>query len=200
MSKTVNDFIGYQEGDVITLSDIQTQQEYNESEVDFIITSTRIYQEPEKAFTYTGYIASYKEGTSDEKQIMLLIRQIGDNFDLRVFFLDSDGPSEDFEALFNDSEEEDLLERIEATLYFDDGDLSVTWDRQGQTNFGIEAIYSDSEETMLKSIAEYFTNDETHGNPHCFIEWTGDREGGYVEIWYGCDIREDDVEIFQRKE
>lgn len=200
MPKTVNDFIGYQEGDVITLSDIQTQQEYGESEVDFIITSTRVYQEPEKAFVYTGYIASYKQNTPDEKQIMLLIRQIEDNFDLRVFFLDSDGPSEDFEPLFNDLEEEDLLERIEATLFFDDGDLSVTWDRQGQTNFGIEAIYSDSEEPMLKSIAEYFTNDETHGNPHCFIEWTGDREGGYVEVWYGCDIREDDVEIFQRKE
>ena len=48
-----------------------------------------------------------------------------------------------------------------------------------------------------KTLAEYFTNDDTRGNPHCFVEWTGDAETGYMEIWYGCEIENTDIEVFK---
>jgi hypothetical protein len=195
----VNDFLGYGTGDIITLSDIQTQKEFNKMEVDFKIIETREYKHPENVFVYTAYIATYQSSPDEEEQqIMLLIRQVGDDFDLHVYFMDNDGPSESFEDLFVE-DEDDLVDRFEVDISFDDESVEVTWDRQGNTNFGIECSSSESEEENVKTIAEYFTNDDTHGNPHCLVEWTGDKEGGYIEIWYGCEIRESDIEMFHTK-
>ena len=194
MAKTAQDFLDYDIGDVITLSDIQTQMEYSELSADFLIQAIRIYRHPEGAFKYTAYIAYYKPNTENEKQIMLLIRQVGIEYDMRVFYLNVDGASEQF-PLFTEAGD-DLLDRFEVDINFQDGDLPVTWDRQGDSNFGIEATVTGADEVDCKTIAEYFTNDETKGNPHCFIEWTGDAMGGYIEIWYGCDVRVEDVELF----
>lgn len=195
----ISDFLGYHVNDIITLSDIQTQKEFNKMEVDFRIIETRRYQHPEGIYTYMGYLATYQATSEDDEQmIMLMIRQIGSDFDLRVFFMDNDGSSDDFQGLFM-PDADDLIDRFDVDLHFDDADLSVTWDRQGSTNFGIECDSSTSKETNVKSIAEYFTNDETRGNPHCFIEWSGDKKGGYIECWYGCEITEKDVEIFHTK-
>jgi hypothetical protein len=195
----ISDFLNYGVGDIITLSDLQTQKEFKKMEADFQIIETREYRHPEGIFTYTGYLASYKATPeAEEQQILLLIRQVGDDFDLRVFFMDSDGPSESYEDLFV-IDEDDLVDRFDVTLNFDDTSLEVTWDRQGQSNFGIECDSSESEETNIKTLAEYFTNDDTRGNPHCLIEWSGDKLGGYIEIWYGCEIRESDIEMYQTK-
>jgi hypothetical protein len=196
---TISDFLNYGIGDIATLSDLQTQKEFKKMEVDFLIIETREYRHP--IFTYTGYVMSYKATPEDEEQqILLLIRQVGDDFDLRVYYMDSDGPSDDFEDLFV-VDDDDLVDRFDATLHFDEdnADLEVTWDRQGHSNFGIECDSSESEETTIKTLAEYFTNDDTRGNPHCLIEWTGDKLGGYIEIWYGCEIRENDLEMFHTK-
>jgi hypothetical protein len=196
--KSINDFIGFEVGDIITLSDIQTQKEFKEMEVDFKIIQTREYRHPNGVFAYTGYIASYQATPEDEEQqIMLLVRQIGDDFDLQVYYMDNEGTSEEFEALFVENEE-DLLDRFEVQLHFGEEDLDVTWDRQGPTNFGVNYSSSDDDEDdeIIKTLAEYFTNDDTRGNPYCLIEWSGDKVGGYVEIWYGCEITVDDVEIF----
>jgi hypothetical protein len=195
----ISDFLNYGVGDIITLSDLQTQKEFKKMEADFQIIETREYRHPEGIFTYTGYLASYKATPeAEEQQILLLIRQVGDDFDLRVFFMDSDGPSESYEDLFV-IDEDDLVDRFDVTLNFDGTSLEVTWDRQGQSNFGIECDSSESEETNIKTLAEYFTNDDTRGNPHCLIEWSGDKLGGYIEIWYGCEIRESDIEMYQTK-
>jgi hypothetical protein len=195
----ISDFLNYGVGDIATLSDLQTQKEFKKMEADFLIIETRKYRHPEGIFTYTGYLMSYKATPEAvEQQIFLLIRQVGDDFDLRVYYLDSDGPSDSFEDLFIE-DEDDLVDRFDVTLNFDDTSLEVTWDQQGQSNFGIECDSSESGETNVKTIAEYFTNDDTHGNPHCFIEWTGDKLGGYIEIWYGCEIRESDLEMYHTK-
>jgi hypothetical protein len=194
----IPELLGYDVGDIITLKDIQTLLEFNELSVDFTIIETRQYIHPEGIFAYTGYIASYQAPSDDEEQkIMLLIRKVGSSFDLQLHFMDNEGPSEGFEGIFIDGDD-DMAERFIADLHFEDLDkpLEVTWDRQGTTNFGIGVTSSESEEESgCKSIAEYFTNDETRGNPNCFIEWTGDKVGGYIEIWYGCDLQERDVEI-----
>jgi hypothetical protein len=194
--KSVSEYIGYGVDDIITLSDIQTQKEFGKTSVDFRITGTRFYEHPGDVFKYTAYVASYQaDPESEEQQIMLLIRQVGSDFDIHVYYLDNEGPSENFEELFSE-EEDDLVDRFEVSLHFDDSDFPVTWDRQGQSNFGIVCIISEADEPCCKTLAEYFTNDDTRGNPHCFIEWTGDKEGGYIELWYGCEIRLEDVEIF----
>lgn len=194
----IEELLGYGIGDIITLSDIQTQKEFKLMAVDFKIVETREYRHPEAMYTYTGYIASYQATPEDEEQqIMLLVRLIGDDFDLRVYYMDNDGQSESFETLFVD-DDDDLEERFNSALNFDDLDdpLPVTWDRQGPTNFGIECDTSESSETNIKTIGEYYTNDDTRGNPHCLIEWSGDKVGGYIEIWYGCEITVNDIEMY----
>jgi len=195
MTKDLKDYLGYHIGDIITLSDIQTQEEYKKTEVDFIVTEVRTYKESSGFFIYTGYIASYKPDPEHNHQIMLMIRNIGDSFDLRVFFLNSEGNSVDFESLFS-PDKDDLIDRFNATLHFDDSeDLEVTWDRQNTSFFGIETTSTKIGGIDQKNIEEYFTNDETRGNPYCFIEWTGDKAEGFLEIWYGCEIRYEDVEL-----
>ena len=200
MARDVQNYLGYSVGDMITLSDIQTQSAYNKTSVDFRIIEFREYVQPEGAFKYSAYIAEYKpDKESDPKQIMLMVMQVENEFELRVYTLSMEGTAEDMEPVL-DPEEDDLLDRFEVTLNFDDSDdLPVTWDRQGNSAFGVEVFSSsseDEEEPDCKTIAEYFTNDETNGNPHCFIEWTGDKDDGYIEIWYGCEIQPADVELF----
>jgi hypothetical protein len=196
----ISNVLNFGVGDIITLSDIQTQTEFKKLDVDFTIVETREYKHPEGVFCYTGYIAVYQASPdAEQQQIMLVVRQVGDQYDLRVYYMDSDGPADIFEGLFV-KEEDDLVDRFEVTLHFDEDHLDVTWDRQGVTNFGIECRSSASKDVNCKTIASYFTNDDTRGNPHCFIEWTGDKIGGYIEIWYGCEIRKNDLEMYHTKE
>lgn len=197
MSKTIDDFTGFGVDDIITLSDLQTQEEYNKTSVDFRIREVRVYKEPQGVFTYTAYLAEYKPNKDKVDQIMLLVMQVGSEFELRVYFLDNDGASDDFAPVFAE-DKDDLIDRFDVTLNIGDEEYPVTWDKQGSSAFGVEttSTESNSDEPDCKTLAEYFTNDETKGNPHCFIEWTGDKEGGYIEIWYGCEIRNEDVEIY----
>jgi len=241
MSKSVTNFKGYRRGDVITLSDIQTQKEFGEMSVDFIIKNIRTYREPNGFLTYTAYICEYQGKDDDEpNQIMIMVREVNDNYDLMFYFLEADGDVTQFPMLFtkevveedndvnetdtnetltddafsydedydgdddnNETEEdeddgftEDLVDRFEVEIDYCEEKSDVTWDKKSSgSTFGIE--YNSTEDGKdIKTIAEYFTNDETHGNPHAFLEWTGDSEAGYVEIWYGCEIRPEDVEMF----
>ncbi len=95
---------------------------------------------------------------------------------------------------------EDLVERFEVAMDFDDADsVDVTWDKKDAgSTFGVETTSTEAKRDA-KTLAEYFTNDETHGNPYCFIEWTGDSENGWIEIWYGCEIKPEDLEFFRTK-
>jgi hypothetical protein len=195
----ISDVLNYGVGDILTLSDLQTQIEFKKLDVDFTIIEVRKYKHPEGVFCLTCYIASYQASPEvDAQQIMLVVRQVGGDFDLRVFYLDGDGPSDNFGGVFIENDE-DLTDRFEVELHFGEDHLAVTWDKQGQSNFGIECTSTDSEVANCKTLADYFTNDDTRGNPLCLIEWTGDKIGGYVEIWYGCEIRKNDLEMFHVK-
>lgn len=195
----ISNVLNFGVGDIITLSDIQTQTEFKKLEVDFTIVETREYKHSEGVFCYTGYIAVYQASPdADPQQIMLVVRQVGDQYDLRVYYMDSDGPSENFGAIIS-GDGEDLIDRFDVDLHFGEETLPVTWDRQGVTNFGVVCRSSETKHVNCKTIASYFTNDDTRGNPHCFIEWTGDNTGGYIEIWYGCEIRKNDLEMFHTK-
>ena len=54
MSKSVDDFLGYGGGDVITMSDLQTQMEFDAPSVDFYIKEAREYT-AENMFKLTCY-------------------------------------------------------------------------------------------------------------------------------------------------
>lgn len=250
MSKTVNDFLGFGVGDMITLSDIQTQFEYDDLNADFKIQEVRRYHEPNDFFTYSAYLCKYKGGEK-EKMVMVLVRQMGADYDLLVFYLDQDGDvseyaihlitgkevkadeegdeedTEEVDSVFDDdgfpeggveggeetdeepeeedSTTEDLIDKFEITMNFDkpdangDSEYDVTWDKKDAgSTFGVEFHSTDGGDDT-KTIAEYFTNDENRGNPHCFIEWTGDSQKGWIEMWYGCEIKPEDIEIFRAK-
>jgi len=251
MSKTVNDFLNFGVGDMITLSDIQTQHEYDDLSADFRIHEVRTYKEPNDTFKYTCYICKYAVKDTD-KLVMVRVRQVGSDYDLFVYYLDQEGDVVDFaehlifkvnsteeeteeleedqdevlvvddvlvddfveggeetdeedECDEDDSVDEDLIGRFEIILNFDDPDVDgntesdVTWDKNDDgSTFGVQ-MYSTESGEDIKTLAEYFTNDETCGNPHCFIEWTGDSKKGWIEMWYGCEIRPEDLEIFKAK-
>ena len=192
------EFLGFSVGDIITLSDIQTQMAYNKSKIDFKISEVRVYKEPQGGFTYTAYIAEYKPDDEEEHQIMLIVLTlgVGEIFELRLFYLDGDGVSGDFEPLFMENDD-DLVERFEVTLHIEGEDLPVTFDKQGPTSFGVEFYTNEISEPQCKAIAEYFTEDECRGNPHCFIEWTGDKKDGFIELWYGCEIKPYEVKMLK---
>lgn len=237
--KEVTNFKGFGKGDIATLSDIQTQKEFNELSSDFRIIEIRTYREPGGFFTYTGYICEYqgKDNEDEPQQIMILLREMGDDYDLFVYYMDQEGDIAEYQDMItekeveeessdeegeedtveimvdkefededdtaeedeeDDSTTEDLMERFEVTLDFgDDGTSDVTWDKKDAgSTFGVES-HSTESGSDTKTLAEYFTNDETHGNPHCLIEWTGDKKKGWIEIWYGCEIRPEDLEIFR---
>lgn len=194
----INNFIGFEEGDIVTLSDLQTQRDFGSLSADFRIKQVRTYREPNNFFCYTAYICEYpKKDEEDEMSIILLVRQMDKDFDLMCFYLDSEGDSSEFEALFTE-DGEDLENRFDSCLSLDEGEVDVTWDKKNsESTFGVEVKSGDK--TDQKTIAEYYTADEAGGNNHAFIEWTGDKENGYLEIWYGCEIRTEDVEIYHTK-
>jgi len=191
----MKEFLGFSKGDIITLSDIQTQKDFNEMTVDFKIIETRIYREPKNFFVYTGYIFNYQSPDNDEPiKMMILIRQVGDDSDVMVYFLDNEGSASDFIPLFTE-DKKDLINRFEVTIHADK-DIDVTWDKKNdESTFG---VLTQSSETGSdhKTLAEYFTNDDAAGNPHAFVEWTGDIDKGWLEIWYGCEARKEDIEFF----
>jgi len=238
MTKPVTDFKGFGKGDIATLSDIQTQKEYKALNADFKIIEVRTYREPNDFFNYTGYICEYKADKDSEdepQQIMILLREMGDDYDLLVFYMDQDGDVTEYDWLIEEKEEEgdesgdeeddgefddeifddddeendeeddeadeDLVERFEVTMHFDgedEDDRDVTWDKKDAgSTFGVQTHSTESGDDE-KTLAEYFTNDNPE-NPHAFIEWTGDSEKGWIEIWYGCEIRPEDIEMFPYK-
>lgn len=192
--------------DIITLKDLQTQKEYNALSADFRIREIRNYNDPNGRFNYIGLICDYENKTDgDEQSIMVMVRNFPTlhNWDLFVYYLDNDGDVNDM-IDFVTEDGEDLVSTFEVDLHFDDATLPVKWDKkQTGTTFGVESFTFASDDDIeygvdpdCKTTAEYFTDDETRGNPHCFVEWTGDDRTGWVEIWYGCEITEHDIEVY----
>lgn len=196
--KSIENFLGFGEGDICTLSDLQTQKEFGEMSVDFAVKEVRTYKEPGGFFTYTGYICEYEPKDGEPQTIMLLVRQMGADFDLLAYYLDKEGDAGESPVFTEDGE--DLLDTLDVTMYNDkDEEINVTWHKKkAGTTFGVEAE-SSSTDNDTKTLVEYYTEDDTGGNNHAFLEWTGDAEDGYIELWYGCEIRVDDAELYHTK-
>lgn len=227
-------------GGVITLSDIQTQKEFGTMSADFRVKEIKTYREPNDIIHYTGYVCDYDSKDREEDQsIMLLVREADKDWDMFVYYLDSDGSAEEMAALIEqidvdpeDAEEEveedeicldedveilddydedeeeveeedeietdfDLVASFDATLHFEDAKLEATFDKKDLGSlFGVEYKSTEDKKGDMKTIAEYYTEDDTRGNPHAFLEWTGDEEKGWIEVWYGCEITKADIEVY----
>jgi hypothetical protein len=88
MPKTLNDFLGYRVGDMIALSDMQTQTEYNKMSVDHPIRAIRKYTEPNGVFQYIGYVVE----TPSKQQLLILIKAMGKDFEIHIYYMDTGAP------------------------------------------------------------------------------------------------------------
>ena len=211
MAVTINDFSQMSVGDIITLSDLQTQKEYDALSADFKVKEVRFYDEPNGLFNHIAVICNYenkdKGAEGQDQSIMVLARNFKtvNEFDIFVYYLDMEGEISGAAEHILNEDGQDLKNRIEVTVYFDDGEVDVTWDKKSLgTVFGVETSIFQTEhrEEVIqdnKTIVEYVTNDDMHGNQNAFIEWTGDSVDGWFELWYGCQITPNDVELYDIK-
>jgi len=195
-------------GDIVTLSDLQTQIEFNSLKVDFVIDAVRHYNEPSGVFKFTGYVV-HADGKPDEPPYMILIKEVGNAHDVFVYYLDSnhefyvakDGqpPCEVMNFVLNDTRD-NFRSRIECDVAYKEGSTHVVWDLQG-TTFGVkykesEGVYTGDFSDSIVTLGEFFTNSDNKGNSYCLMDWSGDIDPGFLEIWYGCVIKNHEIEIF----
>lgn len=106
-------------GSIITLSDIQTQKEFNALTADFRIREIRKWKH--ELITYHGYLCDYDSKDREEDQtIMVMVREMTDMSDMLVYYLDQDGSTQDLEALI-----EQVGETTEEVI---EGDVNVDVD------------------------------------------------------------------------
>lgn len=193
---TVDDFTGFKTGGIVSLSTAQIIEDFNAISVDFEIKDVRTYYEPNGSLNYTGYLLH--SHLDADLMYMLMVRRVGNDFDMILYYLDIEGDvSEAAEIVLNESGD-NFLERFNVALIDADGNpQEVTWDQKGAgTFFGVEYSDSESEKDATKTISEYFTNDECGGNPHAFLEWSGDAEHGWIEMWMGHEVNPSDVKLY----
>lgn len=115
-----------------------------------------------------------------------------------LYYLDTEGNIEEARELMLNEEGDDLVDRFELETEDTDGNShKVTWDKQHRF-FGVE--YEDLNEDTQKVVGLYFTDDECGGNPHGFVEWTGDDEEGYIEVWLGSELKDHEINILSTQE
>jgi hypothetical protein len=166
--------------------------------VDFPIREIRTYKEPNGVFSYIGYLI---ESPIDKQCLMILVKTMGMDFEISVFYKDTDLPLYQaaegqepcplYSLLTEDLK--DLIKRFDANIQSSTGDHAVTWDLQSVT-YGVQ--YQDTADIDgICTLGEYFTNDENDGNNFCLIDWKGDAIKGFLEVWYGCIIKNHEVEM-----
>lgn len=191
MAKTAEELKGYKVGDIMTLSDLQTQMEFDQPSYDFTLIEVRNYKESGGMFEFIGYVVE----NPDEQKLMLLVRTMGEDYDLMFYYLDQDGDIGDFESLLSE-DGDDFIDEFDAEQEIDGKQLKAGFKKKSYgTVFGVEHNSSSDSEETIKTIAEYLTEDEYGGNNHAFIEWSGDNKDGYFELWYGCEFAPHEIEI-----
>lgn len=192
----LEDFTGFKVGGIVSLSSSQVIEDFNQISVDFEIKDVRHYYEPNGSLDYTGYLLH--SHLDAELMYMLLVRKVGNDFDMLFYYLDTEGDVlEAGEVILNDSGD-NFVERFCIPLIDNDGHThEVTWDQKGAgTFFGVEYTDTEADAGTTKTISEFFTNDECGNNPHAFLEWSGGSEHGWVEMWLGHEIKPSDVTLY----
>lgn len=204
MIKTIQDIRKYLVGDIVSLSDLQTQMEYNQLSVDFIIREVRTYIEPNGVFTYYGYTVEAPNEAHD--QYLLLVKTMKEAFEIYVFFKDTGASGALYSGdvgggpcpllAFFDDAGKDFIGRFEAQVTDKTGTHAVTWDKQ-TSSYGI-AFNSTTDGEGMCSLGEYYTADENSGNNYCLLDWKGDTAKGFIETWYGCPLQKSELELHHK--
>lgn len=201
MVRTVQELASYRVGDLITLSDLQTQIEASDLAKEFPITQVRKYRHPEGIFEHTGYLIDGPEDVT----YMVLVKTVGQNHEIYVYYIDTEGRLYEAEegdeecplwGLFDENQDE-LLERIEACVQFGDGEedyRDVSWDKQDVFN-GV--VIDDGETEGVCCLGEYYTGDENDGNNYCLLDVRGNTDDGYIEVWYGTPIKDHEIDFLR---
>ena len=186
--KTAQDFNNLKIGDIIKLSDLQTQEDFGEFPVVFKVEDVRVYEYPEINLKATCYII---KNPKQKQDLMIMVKQIGDVFELFSYYMDNQGNINGTPII----EGEELSKTFQVFVNNGTDESCINWWLQGGNLFGVQL----GEE--IKTLGYYFTNDEVFGgvnpNPYCFVEWTGNTETGFFEMWYGSLLKLEEVEFMK---
>ena len=157
----ISNLINARVGDILTLSDLQTQISEDESKKDYLVIDIRTYTEPNAVFKFTGLIFQDDE----ERDMMLLIREVDKESDYMLYYMDNEGNMGAFREYFLTEDGKDLTEAFNANV---EG-IEIEWVKKSAgTHFGIEyqVESSENDEEPPVTIAEY-QNDQWENYPHC---------------------------------
>jgi hypothetical protein len=198
MPKTLKDFVGYQVGDLATLSDLQTQAEYSKMTVDFAIKEVRSYKESNGVFAYYGYMIEAPNATRDH--YLVLIKTMKEMFEIYIFFKDNglSGPVAEGSPLLGlfDLTKKDFVEQFQVDVNDSSGTHPVRWDKQ-TASYGVD-FQSTVDPSGICSLGEYYTGNDNGGNSYCLLDWKGDLAKGFLETWYGCRIQNTEIAMFHK--
>jgi hypothetical protein len=191
MDNQIRALLGHNIGDVLSLSDIQAQMMFNVATIDMNIEEIRYYEEPEGLFKYTGYIVT----APDDVKYMLLIREIGELADTMLMFLDQENDiSVYIDAGLLTNNRQDFIDTFPCET--PEGE-SFNWIRKRPSIFGVNTtVITDDHETDQKTLIEYTADVETK-NSDALLEWSGNEESGWLEVWYGCQVKPYEIKILE---
>ncbi|MFQ5646164.1 MAG: hypothetical protein ACE5GM_04480 [bacterium] len=195
-------------GDIVTLSDFQTEMDFG-GPTDFEIVRKRHY-------THKLFEMICCDLENEQAGLMLMIKEVDRVCELRVYVLDHEGTKkelkedgwehweEDGDRLFPAfSAEIPADESLEEGQKKEDGFLTVTFRQKSFGAFYDVAVCDitgdedrdNQDSERITTVGEYVTDQEVM-NPEAFIEWSGDYEGGWVEVYYGAQVQPSHLEIF----
>lgn len=192
MDDKIRVLLGHNVGDILSLSDIQAQMMFNTDSVDMDIEEVRYYEEPNGLFKYTGYIVT----APDDVKYMLLIREIGELADTMLMFLDQEDNIKTYiESSLLTNDQQDFVDTFPCTT--PEG-VEFNWVRKRPSMFGINTtvINEEDRDNDQKTLIEYSADVETK-NSDALLEWSGDNENGWLEVWYGCQVKPYEINILE---
>ncbi len=189
-------------GDMITLSDPQTEV-VMDGPGEFEVKEKRVYTH--ELFKIYAYLLHAEK---DEDDVFLMVKVVEEDYDFRLYYLDHGGTQEELidEGWGHWSEDGDSF-AAEFTVEIPTGETEDSFEEITfkEKDFGpfyktILNRYTtpgeDSEE-LVASIAEYETQEDID-NQEAFIEWTGEYNGGWVEVYYGSRIHNSQIEVYTK--
>lgn len=189
----MNTLLNHKTGDVVVLSSLGIMEDHNVTELECEIVETRHYRDPNGLFNYTGYVC---KPMNADITYMVLIREVGSDHDIILYYCDKGLDIKEAAPFVLTPDGLDLLPSYSITVYdTNDQPHEIIWEKKSAgTFFGVN--YSDDEVKGIKTLCEYFSNSDCGGNPHTFIDWSGDNTTGWIEFWIRNVISDIEVSIY----
>jgi len=184
-------------GDIVTLSDPQTEVLMG-GPADFEVGEIRVYTHD--FFTIYAY---QLRGNKEDDNLFFMVKVVDGEYDLRVYYLDHGGTQEELleEGWYHWTEDRDAFAQQFVVEYTDEDSKVSEEVVYRQKSFGpfyktiLKRNISGTTEELVASICEYESEGDID-NPEVFIEWSGEYNGGWVEVYYGAQLHYSHVEIF----